>query len=71
MILFLSLKRYLQRIKKGKEDRAILMHKKVNVRIEDKIQDKTGVTQKKLSVSRNPYYGMFKWRYQGYNTRWP
>lgn len=54
--IILKTKQLLCEDEEGKEQRALLMHQKVQNKLDNKIQDKTGTTQKNISFGRNPLF---------------
>ena len=50
----------------GKEDRALLAHQKAEMRLNKKIEDKTGTLQKKLGFKEQKKFGIFRRRYYGW-----
>jgi hypothetical protein len=53
-VIVLKTKQLLAEEQEGQEVRAVMMHEKAKMKVEQKIQDKTSVTRKGISFGRNP-----------------
>lgn len=58
-VIILKAKQLLLEGQEGKEQRAILAHSKVELKIKKKTEDKTGTQQKRINFTRNKLFGLF------------
>lgn len=66
-IIVLRTQQLLTEQQEGKEQRALLMYEKSKVKLKEKMLDKTGTQQARITVKRNKLFGMFRPYRYGHN----